>query len=80
MAYKYDPKYNHCQMKYRKEKTETLSVDLPKGEKAIWKAYAESKGTKIVTMIKEYIRSSIEADGFKVPEASEEDKEESQEK
>ena len=64
----YDPKYNHCQMKYRKEKTETLSVDLPKGEKAVWKAYAESKGTKIVTMIKEYVRKSIESDGFKLEE------------
>lgn len=71
MAYKYYPKYNHCQMKYRREKIETLSVDLPKGEKAVWKAYAESKGTKIVTMIKEYMRGCIEADGFTVPEAEE---------
>lgn len=71
MAYRYDPKYNHCQMKYRKEKVETLSVDLPKGEKAVWKAYAESKGTKVVTMIKEYMRGCIEADGFTVPEAEE---------
>ena len=42
-----------------------------KGEKAVWKAYAESKGTKVVTMIKEYMRGCIEADGFTVPEAEE---------
>lgn len=69
--YKYAPQYNKNAMKYRKEKLETLSLDLPKGEKAVWKAYAESKGTALATMIKEYVRSMIEADGFSLPEQEE---------
>jgi hypothetical protein len=34
-------------------------------------AYAASKGSTVTTMIKEYFRGNIEADGFTVPEAEE---------
>lgn len=77
---KYNPKYNKNSLKYHKEKLEQFKFELPKGEKAVWMAYAASKGSTVTTMIKEYFRGRIEADGFTVPEASEEDKEESQEK
>lgn len=77
---KHNPKYNKNAYKYHREKLEAFGFNLPKGEKQIWKDYAASKGTTVTTMIKEYMRGRIEADGFAVPEASEEDKEESQEK
>ena len=78
--YKYAPQYNKNSIKYQKEKLEQFKFNLPKGEKAVWMTYAASKGRTVTTMIKEYFRGRIEADGFTVPEASEEDKEESQEK
>ena len=68
---KYNPKYNKNSLKYHKEKLEQFKFELPKGEKAVWMAYAESKGSTVTTMIKAYFRSMIEADGFTVPEAEE---------
>lgn len=75
-VYKYSPQYNKHALKYHKEKLEKFGFDLPKGEKQIWKEYAANKGTTVTTMIKEYMRGRIEADGFTVPEASEEDEKE----
>lgn len=72
---KYNPKYNKNSLKYHKEKLEQFKFELPKGEKAVWMAYAASKGSTVTTMIKEYFRGSIEADGFTVPEAEENEKE-----
>lgn len=69
--YKYAPQYNKNAIKYQKEKLEQFKFSLPKGEKAVWMAYAESKGSTVTTMIKAYFRSMIEADGFTVPEAEE---------
>ena len=74
--YKYAPQYNKNSIKYQKEKLEQFKFNLPKGEKAVWMAYAASKGSTVTTMIKEYFRGRIEADGFTVPEASEEDEKE----
>ena len=70
-AYKYNPKYNKNSLKYHKEKLEQFKFELPKGEKAVWMAYAETKGTTVTTMIKEYFRSMIETDGFSLPEQEE---------
>ena len=68
---KHNPKYNKNAYKYHREKLEAFGFNLPKGEKQIWMAYAESKGSTVTTMIKAYFRSMIEADGFTVPEAEE---------
>lgn len=68
---KHNPKYNKNAYKYHREKLEAFGFNLPKGEKQIWKNYAASKGTTVTTMIKEYMRGCIEADGFTVPEAEE---------
>lgn len=68
---KYNPKYNKNALKYHKEKLEQFKFELPKGEKAVWMAYAESKGSTVTTMIKEYFRGKIEADGFSLPEQEE---------
>lgn len=68
---KHNPKYNKNAYKYHREKLEAFGFNLPKGEKQIWKDYAASKGTTVTTMIKEYMRGCIEADGFTVPEAEE---------
>jgi len=66
--YKYNPQYNKNAIKYRKENLETFRFDLPKGEKALWKAYAESHDTTLTALIKDYMRSLIESEGFKMPE------------
>lgn len=66
--YKYNPQYNKNAIKYRKENLETFRFDLPKGEKALWKAYAESHNTTLTALIKDYMRSLIESEGFKMPE------------
>lgn len=68
---KYNPKYNKNSLKYHKKKLEQFKFELPKGEKAVWMAYAASKDSTVTTMIKEYMRGCIEADGFTVPEAEE---------
>ena len=68
--YKYNPQYNKNAIKYRKENLETFRFDLPKGEKALWKAYAESHDTTLTALIKDYMRSLIESEGFKMPEES----------
>ena len=68
---KYNPKYNKNALKYHKEKLEQFKFELPKGEKAVWMAYAASKGSTVTTMIKEYFRENIEADGFSLPEQEE---------
>ena len=68
---KYNPKYNKNALKYHKEKLEQFKFELPKGEKSVWMAYAESKGSTVTTMIKAYFRSMIEADGFSLPEQEE---------
>ena len=45
---KYNPKYNKNVLKYHKEKLEQFKFELPKGEKAVWMAYAESKGSTVI--------------------------------
>ena len=46
-------------MKYKAEKRERIIIELPKGEKAQWKAQAEEKGFNSLTA---YIKSLKEKD------------------
>lgn len=57
-------KYNKNSIKYRKEKRENLCIDLPKGTRDIWRAYAESKGMPLATFIKSFMKEAMDADGF----------------
>lgn len=63
-------KYNKNSMKYRKSHIETCHIDLPKGTRDVWKAYAESKGMPLATFIKKFMAEAMEADGFtyEIPE------------
>lgn len=64
-------KYNKNAIKYINEKRDKIALNLPKGEKELWKAYAESKGTSITSLIRSYVNGLIEADGFVMEESDE---------
>lgn len=56
----YDDKAKARTMKYMKEKRENLNINLPIGEKARYKAYAEQKGKSLTALIIELLEKEIE--------------------
>lgn len=55
----YDEKSKERTMRYMKEKRDKLTLNLPLGDKERYKAYAESKGKSLTSLIVELIEDDI---------------------
>lgn len=55
----YDKKSKERTMRYMKEKRDKLTLNLPLGDKERYKAYAESKGKSLTSLIVELIEDDI---------------------
>ena len=58
----YDEKSKERTMRYMKEKRDKLTLNLPLGDKERYKAYAESKGKSLTSLIVELIGDDISKD------------------
>ncbi|WP_337777785.1 hypothetical protein [Ruminococcus bicirculans (ex Wegman et al. 2014)] len=58
----YDEKSKDRTMRYMKEKRDKLTLNLPLGDKERYKAYAESKGKSLTSLIVELIEDDISKD------------------
>ena len=58
----YDEKSKERTMRYMKEKRDKLTLNLPLGDKERYKAYAESKGKSLTSLIAELIEDDISKD------------------
>lgn len=58
----YDEKSKERTMRYMKEKRDKLMLNLPLGDKERYKAYAESKGKSLTSLIVELIEDDISKD------------------
>ncbi len=58
----YDEKSKERTMRYMKEKRDKLTLNLPLGDKERYKAYAESKGKSLTSLIVELIEDDISKD------------------
>ena len=58
----YDEKPKERTMRYMKEKRDKLTLNLPLGDKERYKAYAESKGKSLTSLIVELIEDDISKD------------------
>lgn len=58
----YDEKSKERTMRYMKEKRDKLTLNLPLGDKGRYKAYAESKGKSLTSLIVELIEDDISKD------------------
>lgn len=57
----YNEKAKERTIKYMNEKRDKLTLNLPKGDKDRYKAYAESRGTSLTQLIVELIEKEIES-------------------
>jgi uncharacterized membrane protein YcgQ (UPF0703/DUF1980 family) len=62
--YPYDEKAKARIMRYQKKAYSPLNLNLKKGLKEKYKAFASSRGMSITEMITRYLDSEIEAAGF----------------
>lgn len=51
-------------MKYMAEKRENLNLNFPKGKKAIYRAYAKSRGMSVTELIVQLIEDDMRKNGF----------------
>ena len=56
----YDEKAKERTMRYMNEKRDKLTLNLPKGDKERYRAYAESKGKSLTGLIVELIEKDME--------------------
>jgi predicted HicB family RNase H-like nuclease len=57
----YNEKAKERTIKYMNEKRDKLTLNLPKGDKDRYKAYAESRGMSLTQLIVELIEKEIES-------------------
>ena len=57
----YDEKSKERTMRYMKEKRDRIVVGVPKGDKARYKAHADSKGKSLNALIVELLENDINA-------------------
>ena len=57
---KYDEKAKARTMKYMKEKRDKLTLNLPIGDKEKYRAFAESKGMSLTTLITQLLETDME--------------------
>lgn len=60
----YDEKAKIRNDRYKKSKREKVSLDVPKGTKEKYKAYAASKGMSMTALITQIMEREMEQDGF----------------
>ena len=64
MAYTgYDEKSKERTMKYMAESRDKLTLNLPKGDKDIYKEFAESQGKSLTALIVELIEKEMKKGG-----------------
>lgn len=68
---KYDEKAKERTMRCLKKNYEQLCLTLPKGTKAMYKAFAATRGISVTEMITRYMESEIERSGFEYKESAE---------
>lgn len=56
----YDEKAKERTMRYMSEKRDKLTLNLPKGDKERYKAFAESRGKSLTQLIVDLIESEME--------------------
>ena len=60
----YTEKCKEYSRRYKNKCRENLGFDLPKGKKALYKAYAKSKGVSLTVLFTNWIESEIKNDNF----------------
>lgn len=60
----YDEKAKIRNDRYKKSKREKVSLDVPKGTKEKYKAYAASKGMSMTALMTQLMEREMEQDGF----------------
>ena len=70
----YNERIKNNTIKYLNEHRESLRLNLPKGTKVIWKAYAERKGISVTELLTRLITDDMEKNGFIWKDNSEQDK------
>ena len=68
----YDEKAKERIRRCLKKNYEQLGLTLPKGKKALYRAYAASRGMSITEMLTRYFESEIERTGFEYQPETEE--------
>ena len=58
----YNEKSKERTMRYMKEKRDKLTLNLPLGDKELYKAYAESKGKSLTGLIVELVENDMAKD------------------
>lgn len=77
MGAKYTEAQKRAAEKYKAAHREALRLDLPKGNKEKFKAYARSKGVSLTNLITELLNKDMEAAGFEYAGEETEDEGES---
>ena len=67
----YDEAAKNATMKYMKEKRENLNLNFPKGKKAVFRAYAQSRGMSLTELITQLIEKDMAANGYTPEEKTE---------
>lgn len=55
----YNETYKKASMKYKKEHRDRIAVDVPKGKKDEYKAFADSRGKSLTALFVELIEREI---------------------
>lgn len=64
MGNKYTDAQKRASEKYKATRREQLNLDVPKGIKEKYKAYAQSKGISLTKLIMELIEKDMQESGF----------------
>lgn len=73
----YNENAKNSTIKYRRAHRDSLTLDFPRGYKAKFRAYAQSKGMTLTALIIYLITRDMEAAGFEYAEEETEDEGES---
>lgn len=64
MGNKYTDSQRRAAEKYKATRREQLNLDVPKGVKEKYKAYAQSKGVSLTKLFMELINKDMQENGF----------------
>ena len=64
MGNKYTDAQKRAAEKYKATRREQLNLDVPKGVKEKYKAYAQSKGVSLTKLVMELINKDMQESGF----------------
>lgn len=63
----YDEVAKKASMKYNAEKRENLNLNLPKGRKEYYKAYAKKKGVSLTELLVSLVEQDMRQNGYPLP-------------